>query len=76
MVANDVQVRFKLALTGVASAEPDYAREKRLADEVVHSILNVMYADQPYTLIQRAMAIHPTVSELVPTLLEQLKPLA
>ena len=45
-------------------------------DEVVHSILNVMYADQPYTLIQRAMAIHPTVSELVPTLLEQLKPLA
>jgi pyruvate/2-oxoglutarate dehydrogenase complex dihydrolipoamide dehydrogenase (E3) component len=44
-------------------------------DEVIHSLLDVMYADKPYTLIQRAMAIHPTVSELVPTLLEQLKPL-
>jgi len=44
-------------------------------DEVIHSILDVMYADKPYTLIQRAMPIHPTVSELVPTLLEQLKPL-
>ena len=44
-------------------------------DEVIHSLLDVMYADKPYTLIQRAMGIHPTVSELVPTLLEQLKPL-
>jgi pyruvate/2-oxoglutarate dehydrogenase complex dihydrolipoamide dehydrogenase (E3) component len=44
-------------------------------DEVIHSILDVMYADKPYTLIQHAMPIHPTVSELVPTLLEQLKPL-
>jgi len=44
-------------------------------DEVIHSILDVMYADQPYTLIQRAMHIHPTVSELVPTMLEDLKPL-
>ncbi len=44
-------------------------------DEVIHSILDVMYADKPYTLIQQAMPIHPTVSELVPTLLEQLKPL-
>ena len=45
-------------------------------DEVIHSILDVMYARQPYTLIQRAMHIHPTVSELVPTLLGDLKPLA
>src|ERR1035438_2517829 len=44
-------------------------------DEVIHSILDVMYAKQPYTLIQRAMHIHPTVSELVPTLLGDLKPL-
>jgi len=44
-------------------------------DEVIHSILDVMYARQPYTLIQRAMHIHPTVSELVPTMLEDLKPL-
>ena len=44
-------------------------------DEVVHTILDVMYAKAPYTLIQRAMHIHPTVSELVPTLLGELKPL-
>ncbi|MDH5537559.1 MAG: FAD-dependent oxidoreductase, partial [Betaproteobacteria bacterium] len=45
-------------------------------DEVVHSILDVMYADQPYTVLQNAMHIHPTVTELVPTLLGGLKPLA
>ena len=44
-------------------------------DEVIHSILDVMYARKPYTLIQRAMHIHPTVSELVPTMLGDLKPL-
>lgn len=44
-------------------------------DEVIHSILDVMYTGAPYTAIQRAMHIHPTVSELVPTLLEDLKPL-
>ena len=44
-------------------------------DEVVHSILDVMYAKAPYTLIQRAVHIHPTVSELIPTMLEDLKPL-
>lgn len=43
-------------------------------DEVVHSLLDVMTADQPYTVISRAVHIHPTVSELVPTLLQQLKP--
>ena len=44
-------------------------------DEVIHSILDVMYAKAPYTVIQRAMHIHPTVSELVPTILGDLKPL-
>ena len=44
-------------------------------DEVVHSVLDVMYAKAPYTVIQRAMHIHPTVSELVPTMLGELKPL-
>jgi pyruvate/2-oxoglutarate dehydrogenase complex dihydrolipoamide dehydrogenase (E3) component len=44
------------------------------ADEVVHSLLDVMYAREPYTTIQRAVHIHPTVSELVPTLLGLLKP--
>jgi pyruvate/2-oxoglutarate dehydrogenase complex dihydrolipoamide dehydrogenase (E3) component len=45
-------------------------------DEVIHSILDVMYARAPYTVIQRAMHIHPTVSELVPTMLGELAPLA
>jgi pyruvate/2-oxoglutarate dehydrogenase complex dihydrolipoamide dehydrogenase (E3) component len=42
-------------------------------DEVVHSILDVMYAKAPYTVIQRAVHIHPTVSELIPTMLGELK---
>jgi len=42
-------------------------------DEVIHSILDVMYARAPYTLIERAMHIHPTVSELLPTLFGELK---
>jgi pyruvate/2-oxoglutarate dehydrogenase complex dihydrolipoamide dehydrogenase (E3) component len=44
-------------------------------DEIVHSLLDVMYSKQPYTTISRAVHIHPTVTELVPTLLQQLKPL-
>jgi pyruvate/2-oxoglutarate dehydrogenase complex dihydrolipoamide dehydrogenase (E3) component len=44
-------------------------------DEVVHVLLDVMYAKAPYTLIQRAMHIHPTVAEYLPTVLSKLKPL-
>jgi pyruvate/2-oxoglutarate dehydrogenase complex dihydrolipoamide dehydrogenase (E3) component len=44
-------------------------------DEVIHTILAYMAADKPYTLLQQTMHIHPTVSELVPTLLGGLKPL-
>jgi pyruvate/2-oxoglutarate dehydrogenase complex dihydrolipoamide dehydrogenase (E3) component len=44
-------------------------------DEVIHSILDVMYAGAPYTVIQNAVHIHPTVTELIPTLLGDLKPL-
>lgn len=44
-------------------------------DEVVHSILDIMYADVPYTVIQRAVHIHPTVTELIPTMLGSLEPL-
>ena len=43
-------------------------------DEVVHSLLDVMAAGQPYSVVSRAVHIHPTVSELVPTLLQQLRP--
>ncbi|MEE9195248.1 MAG: pyruvate/2-oxoglutarate dehydrogenase complex dihydrolipoamide dehydrogenase, partial [Alphaproteobacteria bacterium] len=44
-------------------------------DEVIHSLIDVMYADAPYTVIQRATHIHPTVTELIPTMLGDLKPL-
>lgn len=44
-------------------------------DEVVHAILDIMTAKKPYTAISRTMHIHPTVSELVPTLLQDLTPL-
>jgi len=45
-------------------------------DEIIHSLLDVMYSGAPYTVIQRAMHIHPTVTELIPTLLGKLEPLA
>ena len=45
-------------------------------DEVIHSIIDVMYAKASYTVIQRAMHIHPTVSEFIPTMLGELQPLA
>jgi len=44
-------------------------------DEIIHSIIDVMYAKAPYTVIQRAVHVHPTVSELIPTMLGELKPL-
>lgn len=44
-------------------------------DEVIHSVLDLMYAKAPYTVLQRAMHIHPTVSELLPTIVQELKPL-
>jgi pyruvate/2-oxoglutarate dehydrogenase complex dihydrolipoamide dehydrogenase (E3) component len=44
-------------------------------DEVIHCILNLMYAKAPYTVMQRAMHIHPTVSEFIPTMMGELKPL-
>ena len=44
-------------------------------DEIIQSLLDIMYADAPYTVIQRAMHIHPTVAELIPTMLGDLKPL-
>jgi pyruvate/2-oxoglutarate dehydrogenase complex dihydrolipoamide dehydrogenase (E3) component len=42
-------------------------------DEVIHGILDLMYAKAPYTVMQRAMHIHPTVSEFIPTVMGDLK---
>jgi pyruvate/2-oxoglutarate dehydrogenase complex dihydrolipoamide dehydrogenase (E3) component len=44
-------------------------------DEAIHCIIDAMYAKAPYPVVQRAVHIHPTVSELLPTLLGELKPL-
>ena len=44
-------------------------------DEVIHCVLDLMYARAPYTVMQRAMHIHPTISELILTMLGELRPL-
>ncbi|OBK29392.1 mercuric reductase [Mycobacterium sp. 1165196.3] len=44
-------------------------------DEAIHAILDVMSAKAPYTTLSRTMHIHPTVSELIPTMLQELSPL-
>jgi pyruvate/2-oxoglutarate dehydrogenase complex dihydrolipoamide dehydrogenase (E3) component len=43
-------------------------------DEVIHVLLDIMYAKAPYTTVQRAMHIHPTVAEFLPTVLAKLEP--
>jgi pyruvate/2-oxoglutarate dehydrogenase complex dihydrolipoamide dehydrogenase (E3) component len=45
-------------------------------DEAVHGVLDLMYAKAPYTVLQRAVHIHPTIAEFIPTMLEDLKPLS
>jgi len=45
-------------------------------DEAIHAILDVMSAKAPYTTLSRTMHIHPTVSELVPTMLQEMSPLS
>ncbi|MGA3002937.1 MAG: FAD-containing oxidoreductase [Acetobacteraceae bacterium] len=44
-------------------------------DEAIHCVLDTMYAKSPYTLLKRAMHIHPTVAEFIPTMLDDLVPL-
>jgi pyruvate/2-oxoglutarate dehydrogenase complex dihydrolipoamide dehydrogenase (E3) component len=44
-------------------------------DEAVHSLIDAIYARLSYKAVQRGVRIHPTVSELVPTLLGELQPL-
>jgi len=46
------------------------------ADEVVHSLVDAVHARTPVEEFQRRVRIHPTVSELLPTVLENLKPAA
>ncbi|MEX1190396.1 MAG: mercuric reductase [Brumimicrobium sp.] len=41
-------------------------------DEIISSLINVMYADVPFTVIRDSVHPHPTVSELIPTILEEI----
>jgi len=43
-------------------------------DEAIHAVLNVMNADVSLDVLRWAVPIHPTVSELIPTVLLDLKP--
>ena len=45
-------------------------------DEAIHGILDIMNAKVPYDVLERAVPIHPTVSELIPTVLNDLRPIA
>ena len=44
-------------------------------DEVIHLFIDTMYAQKPYHVIKSAVHVHPTVAELIPTMLQDLKPL-
>jgi pyruvate/2-oxoglutarate dehydrogenase complex dihydrolipoamide dehydrogenase (E3) component len=44
-------------------------------DEIIHTVLDQMYARAPYTVMARAVHIHPTVTELLPTMLGELREL-
>lgn len=45
-------------------------------DEIINGITNLMYAKKPYTILRDSVHIHPTVSELIPTMLQDLKPMS
>ena len=84
MMARVGRARERGETQGFMSALVDAGSKKILGatllgiegDEAIHCLLDVMYAGAPYTVIQRAMHIHPTVSELIPTMLGNLRPLA
>ncbi|MDB5729969.1 MAG: pyridine nucleotide-disulfide oxidoreductase family protein, partial [Noviherbaspirillum sp.] len=74
MMARVHRARARGETQGFMSVLVDAETEKILGaailgtegDEVIHSILDVMYADASYTVLKRAMHIHPKVSELLP----------
>ena len=69
----ETQGFMKIAVDAETSAILGAAILGAGGDEVIHSILDVMYAKAPWTAIRGAMHIHPTVSELVPTMLSELR---
>jgi len=73
--ASTLDVRAKVAVDAQTQQILGAAILGVHGDEVIHALLEVMVAQQPYTLLARGVHIHPTVSELLPTLLEGLKPM-
>ena len=65
---------FDAIVVGAGQSGPSLA--VRLAESGLHAIADVMYAKAPYTTISEAVHAHPTVSELIPTTLQSLVPLA
>ena len=65
--------KFKCALASMAMLGASLLGTG--ADESVHSLIDAVYSKTPYPEFQRRVRIHPTVSELLPTTLEKLKPL-
>jgi hypothetical protein len=65
-------------MSASATAAPAPAKARAIASPMPPQApvtMDVMYADAPYTVIRRAVHIHPTVAELIPTMLADLKPL-
>jgi pyruvate/2-oxoglutarate dehydrogenase complex dihydrolipoamide dehydrogenase (E3) component len=65
---------MKIVVDGTSKAILGAAFLGTGGDEVIHCVLDAMYAALPYPRLQRAVHIHPTVSEYVPTLLGELSP--
>lgn len=72
--AGETQGFMKVAVDADTREIPGAAILGHNGDAIVHSLLDIMYARAPYTTIQRAVHIHPAVTELIPALLGQLKP--
>ena len=78
-ISEAAELLYEGARTGNAKMVSNAVKIKDLeqrGDEVIHVLLDVMYAKAPYTVITHAMHIHPTVAEFIPSLLGDLAPLS
>jgi pyruvate/2-oxoglutarate dehydrogenase complex dihydrolipoamide dehydrogenase (E3) component len=65
---------MKICVDAESKQIPGCCDSRDRGDEVIHVLLDVMYAKALYTVVQRAMHIHPTVAEYLPTILSKLEP--
>lgn len=59
---------------GVRGSLPNVPRLGVHGDEAIHGVLDMMNAGVDYSVLQWSVPIHPTVSELIPTLIGDLRP--